>query len=137
MGTKRVITNTLLRLQNVERIIQALEALPFRNWFSKDSICEEGIANPIPWVAALPALEDATAVFIPITCPEELTSGPPEFPELIGASVCINPESDSVVVPEESWAVKDLFSAETIPDVTVNPPVNARALPNAITLSPT
>ena len=43
-----------------------------------------GIAKPKP--APGPLL---TKVFIPITSPFELISGPPEFPGFIAASVCI------------------------------------------------
>lgn len=41
---------------------------------------EIGIAKPIPFASA-------TAVLIPITSPAALTSGPPELPEFIAASV--------------------------------------------------
>ena len=40
-----------------------------------------GIANPMPWPVA------TMAVLIPMTSPRRLTSGPPELPGLIEASV--------------------------------------------------
>ena len=63
----------------------------------------------------------ATAVLMPTTSPFKLTSGPPELPEEIAASVCINelsaPDSVSIV----------RFNAEMIPEVTVGPPSHASA----------
>ena len=69
----------------------------------------------------------ATAVLMPITWPAAFTSGPPELPELIAASVWISPVSglDSVSIERSS--------AETMPWVTVGPPSRARALPMATT----
>ena len=43
-----------------------------------------GIAKPIPWK---PPVRVAMAVLMPITSPSRLTSGPPELPGLIEASV--------------------------------------------------
>ena len=68
-----------------------------------------------------------------MTAPVESTSGPPEFPGLIAASVCralINEFSDS-----DSPAVTARFFALIIPRVTV--PVRPRGEPIAITESPT
>ena len=67
------------------------------------------------------------AVLIPITFPSKSKSGPPEFPMLIEASVCI----------KSSYLVKpiSLFLAEIIPEVTVPPKPNG--LPIATTQSPT
>ena len=67
------------------------------------------------------------AVFIPITSPSKLKSGPPELPWFIDASVCI----------KSSYLVKfiSLFLAEIIPAVTVPP--RPKGLPIAITQSPT
>ena len=45
------------------------------------------MANPKP---ILPPVWDIIAVLIPITSPLILNKGPPEFPLLIDASVCIN-----------------------------------------------
>ena len=72
------------------------------------------------------------AVFMPITSPLPLTSGPPELPGLIAASVwmrsCIvSPLPPSIVRP----------TADTMPDVTVGPPGRASAWPMATTFSPT
>ena len=47
------------------------------------------MAKPMFW-ELLPSLDvPATAVFMPMTCPAVSISGPPEFPELIAASVWI------------------------------------------------
>ena len=82
-----------------------------------------GIANPSP---SFPPDCDRIKVFTPTTSPSTFTSGPPEFPGLIGASVWmyIIGESGSV------WRA----TAETTPMVTVlrNPP----GLPKAKTISP-
>ncbi len=73
----------------------------------------------------------ATAVFIPITSPSVETSGPPEFPELMAASVCTRSVSvDSVVVTSRPVA-------ETMPVVTVSPPPRSSALPMVMTSEPT
>ena len=69
----------------------------------------------------------ATAVLIPITWPAALTSGPPELPELIAASVWMRSRS----VPCSVSMSRP--SAETIPWVTVIPPSRASALPMATT----
>ena len=47
---------------------------------------EAGIAKPMP---ALALVGEKIAVFIPINSPFVLISGPPEFPGLIAASVCM------------------------------------------------
>ena len=49
-----------------------------------------GIAKPSPMLPPWPCepLEVAMAELMPTTCPSRLTSGPPELPGLIGASVC-------------------------------------------------
>jgi hypothetical protein len=49
-----------------------------------------GIANPTP--SAFPELERIWAL-IPITRPRASSSGPPEFPWLIGASIWIASET--------------------------------------------
>ena len=63
----------------------------------------------------------ATAVLMPTTSPRILTSGPPELPDEIGASVWINPLS----APESVMMVR--FSADTMPDVTDGPPSKSSA----------
>ncbi len=52
-----------------------------------------GMAKPMPWAPS------ATAVFIPMTSPEILTSGPPELPGLMAASVWKRFVSCSVAPP--------------------------------------
>ena len=46
-----------------------------------------GTAKPMPMFPSLRALV-MIAVFMPITSPRRLSSGPPELPGLIAASVC-------------------------------------------------
>ena len=75
----------------------------------------------------------AIAEFTPITAPVASTSGPPEFPGLIAASVCnalINELS-----PNPEPVVTARFFALRIPDVTV--PAKPSGEPIAITASPT
>ncbi len=48
-----------------------------------DLTVSRGMENPRPWARGI------MAVVIPITRPRLSTSGPPEFPGLIGVSVCI------------------------------------------------
>ena len=50
----------------------------------------DGIANPIPMLPDWPLLAPVVAIeeLIPITDPLRSTSGPPELPGLIAASVC-------------------------------------------------
>ena len=84
-----------------------------------------GIAKPIPIDPACPGA--IIAVLIPITSPFRSKRGPPEFPWLIEASVCM----------KSSYLVKfiSLFLAEIIPEVTVPP--NPNGFPIAMTQSPT
>ena len=58
---------------------------PFISFGSIALIMLLGMANPTP--ANWPTLV-AMALFMPMTSPRMLTSGPPELPGLIGASVC-------------------------------------------------
>ena len=75
-----------------------------------------GIENPIP-------CPDATiAVLIPITRPSRLSSGPPELPGLIDASVWM--KFSYVVTPTRLRAV-----ADTMPTVTV------RSRPNGLPIA--
>jgi hypothetical protein len=79
-------------------------------------------------VAATWVSLSATAVLTPMTCPAALTSGPPEFPDEMAASVWISPSSTS------SWLTdKVRSSAETMPAVTVGSPSRSRANPMATT----
>ena len=69
-----------------------LTVLPYCiNWFITPSAKDDGIAKPIP---TLPPEGEYIAVFTPITSPSKLNNGPPEFPLLIGASVCIKSSKD-------------------------------------------
>ena len=72
-----------------------------------------GIEKPIPWASWL------TAVLMPMTWPALLTSGPPELPGLMAASVWIRLRSCSVLV----WVASDAWiwrpRPETTPVVTV------------------
>ena len=87
----------------------------------------EGIANPTP---SLPPDWLWIWAFTPITWPDAFSSGPPEFPWLIGASTWI--ESPIVKSFGESML---RWSALTIPLVTVCE--SPKGLPIATTGSPT
>ena len=90
------------------------------------------------WACAVPSALEATAVFIPITVPELSTSGPPELPGLMAASVWNMLIRVSVPVPEASLACTVRPLAEMIPWVTVGVPADSpRAFPMATTASPT
>jgi len=73
-------------------------------------------------------------VIMPTTWLAELTSGPPESPGLMGASVWMRPLSCSDEVP--SVVVIDWSSATTVPWVTLGVPL-PRALPIATNCSST
>ena len=89
---------------------------------------EIGIAKPT--FCALPG--SAIAVLMPITRPCASTSGPPELPGLIAASVWMTSSSAlPVLVPTSRCR------PEMIPRVTLSPPWSASALPIATTSSPT
>ena len=68
---------------------------------------------------------------MPTTSPPASTSGPPELPTLMAASVWMSP----LRVPSGELIVRS--TAETIPVVTDGRPPRLRALPMAITGSPT
>ena len=87
-----------------------------------EPLCE---LNPVPNVAI--------AELIPITAPVESTSGPPEFPGLIAASVC-RAFMKELLLPL-SPAVTARSFALMIPRVTV--PDSPSGDPIAITESPT
>ena len=76
------------------------------------------MAKPMFDALAVP-LPAATAVLMPITSPAALTSGPPELPELMAASVWMRPSSWPDSVSSERSV------AETMPWVTVRPPSSA------------
>src|SRR5260221_11869933 len=74
------------------------------------------------------------AVVIPITCPAELTRGPPESPGAIVALLWISPVKRSEEVP--LLAVIDRLRATIIPWLTLGVPPTPPALPIAPTGSP-
>ena len=85
-----------------------------------------GMANPMP--IEPPPSKVAMAVFTPMTSPRALTSGPPELPGLIEASVC---NADCRLPPIRT----DRSTALTMPEVTV--PDSPSGDPTASTCSPT
>ncbi len=73
-----------------------------------------GMAKPSPWAVVL------TAVLIPMTCPALLTSGPPELPGLMAASVWMRLRRVSGALDWfASLALIIRPSPDTIPVVTV------------------
>jgi hypothetical protein len=72
----------------------------------------EGTAKPIPTLPWLPAV--AICELTPITRPRASSSGPPELPGLIGASVWM---TLSMLKPLGAWISRP--SPETIPEVAV------------------
>src|SRR3954464_9490436 len=85
-----------------------------------------GIAKPTP---VLPPLEEAIWELMPITRPAASSSGPPELPGLMAASVCTAPGMEKPLGASISRP-----SAETMPVVTV--PSRPNGLPMAIAASP-
>ena len=87
----------------------------------------ESIAIANPMFSAV----TAPAELIPTTCPAMLSSGPPELPWLIAASVWITFEYTRAPFLQTlqlgSWTVIVRSSDETIPAVTVGPPSRASA----------
>ena len=61
-----------------------------RIWSTVVRTCSMGIAKPTPMLPASPDAPPLVAIaeFTPTTSPARFTSGPPEFPGLIAASVC-------------------------------------------------
>ena len=93
-----------------------------------------GIAKPSPMLGLAPKVR--IAEFTPITRAPASTSGPPELPGLIGASVWMAlmyavGASASLL----SLTTTGRFRAETMPSVTV--PARPSGEPTAITGSPT
>ena len=82
---------------------------PCRAWSMIGRAMSIGIANPMPLESV------ATAVLIPTTAPEASTSGPPELPGLIAASVWMRFE---IRLPSSSVIVRPL--PDTMPLVTEN-----------------
>mmetsp|Transcript_40207 Transcript_40207/g.99655 ORF Transcript_40207/g.99655 Transcript_40207/m.99655 type:complete len:208 (-) Transcript_40207:508-1131(-) len=90
-----------------------------------------GMAKPMPTLPAiLPAAGEKIAVFTPISCPRESSSGPPELPGLIAASVWMHPLIGRPPTPSTSRP-----SAETTPVVSVWSRPNG--FPMASTVCPT
>ena len=109
---------------------------PALSCFRSDSIVASGMAKPM-FCALVPSGNvPATAVFMPMTSPLESSSGPPEFPGLMAASVWIMLLSVSRRGAGPAVTVRP--SAETMPEVTVGvPAARPSALPIATTASPT
>ena len=78
----------------------------------------------------------AAAVSMPTTCPAEFTSGPPESPGWMGASVWINPVRCSEP-PRSSATLIERPRPEIVPSVTLGVPPCPSALPIATTSWPT
>ena len=87
-----------------------------------------GIAKPTPTLASMP--ESAICELMPTTWPCWFSSGPPELPWLMAASVWITP-----LMPKPFGDVISRFRAETMPDVALRSRPNG--LPIATTPSPT
>ena len=87
----------------------------------------DGIAKPTP---SLPPESLSICALTPITWPFVFSSGPPELPWLIAASVWIEPEIENLF-----GAMIVLLTALTIPLVIVSGRPNG--LPIAATSSPT
>mmetsp|Transcript_11334 Transcript_11334/g.36152 ORF Transcript_11334/g.36152 Transcript_11334/m.36152 type:complete len:284 (+) Transcript_11334:582-1433(+) len=98
---------------------------PAESVFIAFSAVSMGIAKPMP--AALARI----AVLMPTTSPNSLSSGPPELPGLIAASVCM--KLTFLFGMPTSAAERD--SDEMMPSVTVES--SPTALPMAIAQSPT
>ena len=96
-----------------------------------------GIANPTPMLPDSPPMPPpavAIAELTPTTWPRRLTSGPPELPGLIAASVCtalMYDEGSSSLPPP---VVTGRSSALTMPAVTVE--LRPSGEPRATTPSP-
>jgi hypothetical protein len=93
-----------------------------------------GMAKPRPIDPPSPIPMLRMAVLIPTTAPVESTSGPPELPGLIAASVWIASMTALVSVPDPSRRT-GRSTALTMPSVTV--PTRPSGEPIAITPSPT
>src|SRR5581483_2460028 len=100
--------------------------VPCLSWSMIGLAGDMAMENPMFWASP------ATAVLTPTTSPAAFTSGPPELPGLMAASVWRTCSSRSPFS-----AVIERLRADTMPRVTVGPPSRARALPMATTSSPT
>ena len=89
-----------------------------------------------PWVPVIGSSPSVSmAASIPMTWPRAFTSGPPELPGLIGASVWIASKKTCGVVPLAAPGCTGRFTALTIPLVTVS--ASPSGEPIATTGSPT
>ncbi len=104
-----------------------------RSRSSERSTASIGIAKPTP----LPSpLSDSICELMPITRPRASTSGPPELPWLIAASVWMTPViekaplSESIVrsVAEMMPTVSDCSSPNGLPIAATGAPTSSRAL---------
>ena len=86
---------------------------PFSSWAISDLAVLIGTAKPMP---TLPPPLPPVSIWelIPITWPTALSSGPPELPGLIGASVC-----STLLIVKPLGAVISRCSAEMTPVVSV------------------
>src|SRR4029450_8568394 len=93
------------------------------------------MAKPTPMLPDSPLMPPVVAMaeFTPTTWPRRLTSGPPELPGLIAASVCTALMYDESLL--ESPVVTGRCRALTMLAVTVE--LSPRGEPNATTGSPT
>ena len=89
-----------------------------------------GTAKPMPTLPWLPLPPVAIWELMPITFPVASMSGPPEFPGLIGASVC---STSSISKLLGAWIVR--WTAEMTPVVRVRS--RPKGLPMAMAGSPT
>ena len=107
---------------------RAATSLPFSSTGIARLTASTGTAKPTPEFWSLPPLVRIWEL-TPITRPWSSSSGPPELPGLIAASVCTAPEIEK---PFGAWIVRP--SADTMPLVTV--PSSPNGLPIAIAGSP-
>src|SRR4051794_26727273 len=111
----------------LERPSHARSILPFLISFGTTSLTvSDGTAKPTP---ELEPLCDAICELMPITRPAASSSGPPELPGLMAASVCTAPGIEKPLGASISRP-----SAETMPVVTV--PERPNGEPIAIAASP-
>ena len=102
-----------------------------------DSAVLIGMAKPVVAVESGPNPEAFAAVSMPTTAPSPFTSGPPESPSWMGASVSIMPCNCSVVPAPLSLALMDWSRALMVPCAVDGRPPLPPALPSASTASPT
>jgi hypothetical protein len=119
------------------------DGVPASIWSAIEDALVTGMANAWVAVCAWPdgdgepeAEESEAAVFMPMTSPSVLTSGPPESPGWMGALWPIMPVSRSASAAPSSDAVIDRPSPVIRPVATEGVPPLPRALPSATTFSP-